>query len=377
MREIPFGDLRIGMVIGRDVAPDKRVLFPAGTVVKPSTVNLLRARRVKSVTVKEPSEIDAATGRKVLEAFRDSIESQTGSILDRLREGVGVARESVNHTVEGIFELVGADRRALVNLYHVAGDDSYLYTHSINTAILAAIVGRSMGYDEERLAAVAAGALLHDVGMLELPAGLLTKPGKLTGEEWAQVMRHPDLGTAEASRIADFPLLATLVIAQHQERMDGSGYPLGLKGSQITEEARLVAICDTYEALTAPRPYRDAAIEIEVMRRMAEDARAKLDGEILEAFLKVIPIYPPGSRVLLSNGQTAIVVGSSGNPFRPVVELSGGNGNGACARSEVNLAEAKFFRLHVKEVLRDVRAAAPPAAAPAPPEGGGDPPSAG
>lgn len=358
MREIPFADLKVGMVLARDVAPEKKVLFPAGTVVKPSTVHLLRARRVKRVAVLEPGEIDAGTGRRVVDAFRDSIEAQTGSMLDRLREGIAVEREALAETVDGIFDLIGADRRALLNLYHVAGDDSYLYAHSINTAILAAVVGRRMGYDAERLAATAAGALLHDAGMLEVPAAILTKRGRLTDEEWGEIMRHPDLGAAGCRRIPGFPALALDVIAQHQERLDGSGYPHGLRGAAIREEARLVAICDTYEALTAPRPYRDAAIETAIMRRMVEDARTRLDSEILEEFLKVVPVYPPGSRVRLSNGQTAVVVGASGNPFRPVVEVLSANGNGG-TRAEVNLAEPKFFRLHVKEVVPPGRAAQP------------------
>lgn len=348
------------MVIGREVAVDKTPLFPVGTVIKPSTVNLLRQRSVKKVWVIDAPDVTADQKRQVFATVRDAVESSTGTILDRLRRGISVPRETIDRTVDGILEVVSGDPRALVNLHHTAGDESYLYSHSINTAVLATIFGRRIGWSEERVVACATGALLHDAGMLAVPAHILTKKGKLDFEEWAFVMHHPEYGMNEAARIPAIPPVAISVIWQHQERLDGSGYPEGLRGRDICDEARLVSICDIYEALSSFRPYRDAAIEHDALKKMAAEASIKLDGDLLQEFLKVVPIYPVGSSVVLSNGQAGIVIGSSGNPFRPVVEVGGFQGK--TVKSEVDLSNPKFYRLYIQGIV---------------PARGGEPPSAG
>jgi putative nucleotidyltransferase with HDIG domain len=154
--------------------------------------------------------------------------------------------------------------------------------HARRVSRYAAGVARQMGLRREQVARVRRAGALHDIGKLETPAELVNKAGPLSDEEFAVVKRHAALGARLVGRLGDEKLAA--IVRHHHERVDGSGYPDGLAGAEIPLGARIVAVADTFDALTSTRPYRLARRHCEALDLIAEEAGAQLDPEVVGAF---------------------------------------------------------------------------------------------
>lgn len=149
-------------------------------------------------------------------------------------------------------------------------------------------LGRAGGCTDDQLSALGVAAMLHDIGYIALPRAVLEKPGNLTSEEYEQVKTHSELGARVAESIG-FPANVALIIRHHHERYDGTGYPDGLKGRDIPQGARILAIVDCYNALTVDRPHRNRMSRTEALELMKPLAGKAFDPDLFERFLKIIP----------------------------------------------------------------------------------------
>ncbi len=177
---------------------------------------------------------------------------------------------------------------ALSSLVYVMESTSpWTLGHSDRTTRLALEIGRVLGLGQEELQGLRMGGLLHDIGKLALPPEILNKRGPLSPEEMEFVRQHVSVG---AEILAPFPSYrsALPIVLQHHERFDGSGYPFGLKGSSIALGARILAVADVYDALTAERPYRGSFEHPEALRFIKERAGSWFDPQVVEAFLEVV-----------------------------------------------------------------------------------------
>lgn len=173
-------------------------------------------------------------------------------------------------------------------LSHTLGQrDPYTAGHQERVAALAVAIARRMGLEEERVASIRTGALLHDIGKIGIPAELLSKPGRLTVDEFNLVKGHVRMGEAIVSKI-DFDAVVHSVVAHHHERLDGSGYPYGLRGDQISVEARVVAVADVVEAMTSHRPYRVALGSAAARAEICALRGSKLDARAVDACLAIM-----------------------------------------------------------------------------------------
>ncbi len=164
--------------------------------------------------------------------------------------------------------------------------------HNMRVAELAVTIGRELGLPTHVLRVLARAGMLHDVGKIGIPDAVLSKPGPLDDSEWTVIKRHPDLGVAILSRLPRLRREAE-VVAAHHERVDGSGYPRGLRGTAIPIEARIIAVADTYDVLISDRPYRKARTHDESIRILREES-GKLDGAVVEALLRLLGETRPG-----------------------------------------------------------------------------------
>jgi HD-GYP domain-containing protein (c-di-GMP phosphodiesterase class II) len=162
--------------------------------------------------------------------------------------------------------------------------DAYTSGHSRRIARRAADVAHRMKLPSEQIATIQAAAAVHDVGKLMVPRELLNKPGRLTDAEYEIVKRHADQGAAMVACLGDSEL--TAIVRYHHERLDGSGYPAGLTADQIPVGALIVAVVDTYDAITATRPYRAAAPQKRAIEVLRAEAGVRLDADAVQAFLK-------------------------------------------------------------------------------------------
>jgi HD-GYP domain-containing protein (c-di-GMP phosphodiesterase class II) len=159
--------------------------------------------------------------------------------------------------------------------------------HNMRVAELAVSIGRELGLPTNTLRTLARSGMLHDVGKIGIADAVLSKPGPLDDAEWAHIKRHPAMGVDILSRISTLRQEAE-VIAAHHERMDGSGYPRGLRGMEIPLEARIVAVADTYDVVLSDRPYRRARSREEAITILREESGKHLDGAVVDALLRIL-----------------------------------------------------------------------------------------
>jgi putative nucleotidyltransferase with HDIG domain len=165
--------------------------------------------------------------------------------------------------------------------------DPYTAGHQRRVAQLALAIGERMGLDPDRLEGLHTGALIHDLGKINVPSDFLSRPGKLSDAAFGVIKSHPDVG-AEIVDGIDFPWPVADMIRQHHERLDGSGYPNGLTGAGIILEARILAVADVVEAISSHRPYRPSLGLDAALREIQDKAGTAYDPVVVEACLKVI-----------------------------------------------------------------------------------------
>jgi putative nucleotidyltransferase with HDIG domain len=177
-------------------------------------------------------------------------------------------------------------KRRIQLLSQLAGaleaQDPYLVGHSRRVARHATMIARKIGLSGDQVARIRRAAVLHDVGKLRVPRGLLDKPGRLSATEFDQVKPHADEGAKMIAALGDDQL--TSIVRHHHERLDGTGYPDGLRGADIPLGARVIAVADMYDAMTAPRPYRPAAPHKQAIDMLREESLTHLDPALVRAF---------------------------------------------------------------------------------------------
>jgi putative nucleotidyltransferase with HDIG domain len=243
------------------------------------------------------------------------------SISQNLFAQPAAAREEATRLVQTMADslLVEADIAIQLMKDKIGGDD--VYFHSLNVALLSMTLAKELKAPPEAIRALGIGAVFHDVGKLNLPGRITRKLEPLTRQEMTALQQHCAFGL-EIGRRLDLPAEAMSVIAQHHERVDGSGYPNGLKGAQMSLLAKIVAIANTFDNLCNPNNPARALTPHEALSVMWAQQRAHFEAVPLSTFVRCMGIYPPGTLVMLSNGVMGLVVAvNSTRPLKPTVLL--------------------------------------------------------
>jgi len=167
-------------------------------------------------------------------------------------------------------------------LFSTLEHDYYTFTHVCNVSVYCLLLAGQMGIsDMQELSQIASGALLHDIGKRHIPLGILNKPAKLTDEEWEQIREHPVSGFRELVERNDLSWPQLMMVYQHHERLDGSGYPTGVCADEIHPWARICCVADVFDALTCQRPYRKPVPKVEVCEHLEKHAGTWFDSEMV------------------------------------------------------------------------------------------------
>jgi putative nucleotidyltransferase with HDIG domain len=197
----------------------------------------------------------------------------------------------------------------VVNYLHLVRPlDDYTYSHSLNVSLMAIIIGKWMGLSEKQVDELAIAGLLHDLGKTKVSDQLLSKPGKLTPEEFDEVKKHTILGYMLMEKVVDISPEVKYAILMHHEKIDGTGYPTGATENQIPLYAKIIAVADIYDAMTSNRTYRERLCPFEVIRDFEMQTYGKLDTKVLSVFLRNIANSYLGDYVELNNGEIAEIV---------------------------------------------------------------------
>lgn len=227
------------------------------------------------------------------------------------RHGKPVDLAAAREIVERITDSVNRSSSALLSLCKVRDKTKYHYLHSVSVCTTMIAFARALGASREKMVELGLGGLVHDVGMAFVPESVRDKPGKLTPEEYALVKRHPESGYILLERVPGMTPAMLRMAIEHHERIDGSGYPYGLAGDEISKEGQMVGICDVYDAITADRMYHKGMPASRGLRCLLEWSEKQFDRELVQAFIRCVGVYPAGSLVRLGSERLAIVLEQS------------------------------------------------------------------
>jgi len=234
--------------------------------------------------------------------------------------------------------------------------EDYLSKHQLDVAILSASFGIEYEYSNASLHELVLGALLHDIGLVKVPEEILNASHILTEQEYETIKKHPEIGVSLLLEEDTISANTLNIIYQHHERIDGSGYPNALVGEEISEFARIVAIADSYSALTSSRPFRNKRLSFDAMSLILPLSGEQYDLQFIEVFLKIMPIYPVGAIVKLNDGCLAKVIKATGNPFRPVVKVNYTQNIEKLAEPvNLDLSQKENFDKYILKVINDTK----------------------
>jgi HD-GYP domain-containing protein (c-di-GMP phosphodiesterase class II) len=243
-------------------------------------------------------------------------------VLEHVREGRTVDVEKVKAAVAPMIESVLRNPGAITWFTLLKKRDEYTYNHSIASSVWATVLGRHLGFDRSALDTLALGGMLLDIGKAKLPEDLLQKQGKLSDAEYDLLRQHVDYGM---DLVKSYPGIGREVldmVSSHHERMDGSGYPAGLSGSDIPVYGRIAGLVDCYDAMTSKRPYAKAVSPYQAICDLNAMAGVHFQKELVEQFVQALGMFPTGSLVELNSGEVGIVIAQNRvRRLRPKVML--------------------------------------------------------
>ncbi|MDF2505806.1 MAG: family phosphohydrolase [Clostridium sp.] len=230
------------------------------------------------------------------------------------KDSLKIAEDLINYIIE-----IGDVNKFLYNIHTY---DNYTYGHCIDTGIMATFLGESMNLNKNELKELGIGAILHDIGKTKISNSIINKNGSLTEEEYAEIKKHPIYGKEILEKEFQISDNSIKVVTQHHERVDGKGYPYGLKGNEISKFGKIICVCDVYDSVMSDRCYRERFTPNDAYELILAGSGTLFDDKIVESFKNTFSVYPLGSCVRLSNGVEGYVIKqNSGFPDKPTIRV--------------------------------------------------------
>lgn len=336
---VPTDRLKEGMQLYTNVdsstGRNYGTLLPKGTILTADTIELLRAKGIKSVKIvgeddRKTTVIKNATPEELKQKQRISRAlSDLDEIFDcneEIKELSHTAVQKVDRIAGDIIDDIAKDTSFLGNqMIALQNYDDYTYKHCLRVAMMAASVCAELKLGPEETRETVVAGLLHDIGKSNIDHEIIIKPGKLTNEEFGEIKKHPLIGYNILKQSKEYSPNILAGVLYHQEKYDGSGYPTGLTGKNIPRIARILTICDVFDALTSNRPYRTPWSVAETEEYIFGSCGSHFDYQITLAFLRAFNPYPIGTLVQLSDGRYGAVSAHNDNVLRPTVTTMGEN----------------------------------------------------
>ncbi|HWI16311.1 MAG TPA: HD-GYP domain-containing protein, partial [Vicinamibacterales bacterium] len=311
---------------------------PADPLAVLNSLPHIRVGRIQTEEKKEQSAADVATIRRL---YSDAT-NLAGSVWEMAKTEGTPDPKAARALVDGLAQAVSANRTALIALTALKNYDNYTFTHMVNVSILTMSQARALGIDGAQLRELGLAALMHDIGKVRTPTEILNKPEKLTDAEFTIMRTHVVDGAEILRRTPEMPPIAPVIAFEHHLRLDGTGYPFGVKRSGLNIGTMLCSIADVYDAMRSQRAYQQAFPSDRILEVMKRNDGMQFDQHLVRRFTQLLGIYPPGNLVRLDNGAMAVVVAvHAPDPFKPRVKIiRSQNGDGMETPVEINLWEA-------------------------------------
>ncbi|WP_219835990.1 HD-GYP domain-containing protein [Paenibacillus sp. R14(2021)] len=331
MRLLPVQMCQTGMRLAKKIYSEEGLVLLAEDVeLNTKLINRLYECGIHYVYIQDPRTADLKVPDLISEETRHralvEIRSNFRSLMDKPKRKTGVTYPYIGKSFRQIMSMVIDDltdqKDAMVMLMNMGIVDDYLFSHSLNVSVYTTVLGIANGYSRDELMTLGLGAVLHDIGKTQISSNILKKSDSLTREEYEEMKRHAERGYYLLKDEPNIPLLAAHCAYQHHERLDGSGYPRGIKGDEIHEYAKWIGLVDSYDAMTTTRIYRNPMLPHEAVESLYTGTGTQYEQRMLQLFRDKVAIYPLGITVKLQSGVSGVVVDiNSSCPHRPVVRV--------------------------------------------------------
>lgn len=298
---------------------DSQDAEPAHEVDGRNEVALQRAGEQKPGIYKK---VTAAEEMAQAQQVHSQAQSLVGDLMNNVKIGGAIDITPIHQLADELQSSVFRNANALSCLGRIREKDNYLLEHSVNLSVLMSLFGNFRKLPADVMHQTIVGALLHDIGKILTPDEILHKPGRLSKEEFEVMKAHASHSRDILVSTEGIGELTIITAAQHHERMDGTGYPEGLKGDEISVYGRMVAITDVYDAITADRVYHKGMMPTQALKKLLEWSGDHLDPKLVREFIRCVGLYPIGSLVLLESGKLGVVIETNEADQRlPVVRI--------------------------------------------------------
>jgi putative nucleotidyltransferase with HDIG domain len=336
MRLVATTSVDEGALLGKAIINDQgKILLNVGARLEGKILNRLLEFGIDYIYIKDHDTDDLILVNSISDPIRVNAIKTIGETFKQIQLDTKVSHSFVlaqsakkfKKLISLLLEELQRSKELLNLLSDVFIHDHYIFSHSLNVTLYALAIGIEMKLSPKELEQLGLGAILHDVGKMKVPEEILSKPGRLTGEEFQIIKAHAEEGFQLLRNIPEISLIVAHCAFQHHERLNGSGYPRGLKGDDIHLFGRILGVADVFDAVTSNRVYRPAMLPHEGLEILYSGSGNLFDSKVVDAFRRAVAIYPVGLTVILSDGRKGVVAAQNpGLSERPVVRVLEGNG---------------------------------------------------
>lgn len=353
-------ELQEGCILSDDVySLTNRPIISKKTILTDDVLQVLKAFLIKDVTVEKvkvngsafiPSDVIEeekgvfAEGEQRLEdLFLVGVQNYKKEFKN-WQAGLSVDISKIRSIMLPLIEKLETSPSELFSLHHLSTNEEYLYQHAVAVGLLSAFIGRKLKYSKGDIVQLALGGCLSDAGMAKIKPAILNKKSTLSLQEFEDIKRHPTYSYKMVQNIMVLRESTKIGILQHHERLDGSGYPSGEQNNKINSFAKIIAVADTFHAMTCNRLYRRKQSPFKVLEMMLQDSFGKYDIAAMQSIKSGIMTFSIGSKVKLSDGQIAeILFIEEKSSTRPLVKVTS---------TEEIIHLEKNRQLFIEEVLK-------------------------
>ncbi len=308
-------------VLGKNVyTNDGKILLRAGVKLSDLYIKRLNELGVYYVYLEDVRLDDVEVEDEKLTLLKQ----QTMQSLREISRGVGIVESSKRYlqTVDELIDYIVEINDVNKSLTDIRTHDNYTFIHSVNTGVMAVFFGMTLGMKRQSLTELAIGGMLHDIGKIKIATSVINKEGPLTDEEFNEMRKHPIYGRKLLEKNVNIPSTSILAIEQHHEKINGKGYPYGLRGEEISTFGKITGICDVYDAVNSNRSYRKKFNPNEAYELILSGCGIDFDNKLVNIFRNTFSVYSLGSCVKLSNGVEGYVIRQNSRfPDRPVIRV--------------------------------------------------------
>lgn len=334
-------ELQIGCILSEDVfSMSSRPIIKKKTILTSVEIDILNVFLIKNVEVGKTlinglPFVPAETLEETIEVPKEQIEDKKLSLSEFFLQsvqaykkefqswqaGLPVNISKVRNILLPLLEKFDGNTSELFTLHHFSTKEEYIYQHSVAVGLYSGFIAKKLRYNKGDVVQIALAGILSDCGMSKLSTLLLNKGTSLNSDEYEEIKRHTNYSFKMVKDISLLNKSARVAIIQHHERLDGTGYPFGNKADKIHPYAKIIAVADTFHAMTSHRLYREKQSPFKVLELIQQEYFGEFDIQAINALSIGIINFSIGNKVKLSNGQLAeILFIDEKSPTRPVIK---------------------------------------------------------